>query len=39
VRDWFGEGFVASYVKLKTAEWNSFMAHASTWEREHTLDC
>ena len=39
VRAGFGSSFVDSYVKLKTKEWNSFMAHASTWERENTLDC
>ncbi len=39
VREGFGEGFVDSYVKLKMKEWNSFMSHASTWERENTLDC
>jgi glutamine synthetase len=39
VREGFGESFVDSYVKLKMKEWNSFMSHASTWEREHTLDC
>lgn len=35
----FGDAFVDSYVKLKMKEWQSFMGHASTWEREHTLDC
>ena len=39
VREGFGDGVVDSYVKLKTAEWNSFMGCASPWEREHTLDC
>jgi glutamate---methylamine ligase len=39
VRAGFGDTLVNSYVKLKTLEWNSFMSHASTWEREHTLDC
>jgi glutamate---methylamine ligase len=39
VRAGFGGSFVDSYVKLKMREWNSFMAHASTWERENTLDC
>jgi glutamate---methylamine ligase len=35
----FGDFVVNAYVKLKLQEWNSFMSHASTWEREHTLDC
>ena len=35
----FGDGFVDSYIKLKMAEWNSFMSHASAWERLHNLDC
>lgn len=34
-----GTEFSASYVKLKTDDWNSFTRHLSTWEREHTLDC
>lgn len=38
-RKGFGDFVVDSYVKLKMQEWNSFMGHASTWEREHTLDC
>lgn len=35
----FGDAFVDSYIKLKMAEWNSFMSHASAWERLHNLDC
>lgn len=35
----FGDNFVDSYIKLKMAEWNSFMSHASAWERLHNLDC
>ncbi|MGI9389486.1 MAG: type III glutamate--ammonia ligase [Boseongicola sp.] len=34
-----GAEFAASYVKLKTDDWNSYSRHLSTWEREHTLDC
>ena len=34
-----GEEFAAAYVKLKTAEWNSFTAHFTDWERDHTIDC
>jgi glutamine synthetase len=33
-----GESFVASYIKLKTGEWNEFTAHLSEWERKATLD-
>ena len=39
LRDGLGDDFVESYVKLKTAEWQDFMGHLTTWEREHTLDC
>ncbi|MGE5475373.1 MAG: type III glutamate--ammonia ligase [Bacteroidales bacterium] len=35
----FGDAFVDSYIKLKMAEWNSFMSHSSAWERLHNLDC
>lgn len=35
----FGDVVVDSYVKLKMEQWNAFMAHASDWERLHTLDC
>ncbi len=34
-----GDEFAKGYVKLKTAEWNSYMHHLSGWERDHTLDC
>ncbi|MEI9964415.1 MAG: hypothetical protein WDM92_06615 [Caulobacteraceae bacterium] len=34
-----GEGFAASYLKLKTAEWNEYTRHLTDWERETTLDC
>ena len=34
-----GAEFTAGYVKLKTAEWNSYAHHLTDWEREHTLDC
>ncbi len=39
VRAGFGGAFVDSYTKLKMAEWNSFMSHATEWERRHHLDC
>jgi len=34
-----GDEFAAAYIKLKTAEWNSFTAHFTEWERDHTIDC
>jgi glutamine synthetase len=39
LRDSLGNDFVNSYIKLKMGEWNSFMSHASVWERDMTLDC
>lgn len=39
VRGAFGDQMVDSYLKLKNAEWNAFMSHATQWERDHTLDC
>ncbi|GGX67733.1 type III glutamate--ammonia ligase [Tateyamaria omphalii] len=33
-----GEEFSASYIKMKTQEWNDFTAHFSQWEKENTLD-
>jgi glutamate---methylamine ligase len=38
LRSAFGEDVVDSYCKLKLAEWDSYAAHLSEWEREHTLD-
>ena len=35
----FGDAVVDSYSKLKMAEWNAFMGHATEWERRHHLDC
>lgn len=35
----FGNDVIASYVKLKTDEWNDYSRHLSDWERVHTLDC
>jgi glutamine synthetase len=34
-----GAPFVASYTKLKEAEWHEQQAHISAWERQATLDC
>ncbi|MEL6466205.1 MAG: type III glutamate--ammonia ligase [Pseudomonadota bacterium] len=33
-----GEDFSASYIKMKTQEWNDFTAHFSQWEKDNTLD-
>jgi glutamine synthetase len=38
LREAFGAGFAASYVKLRMAQWNDYMRHQTEWEREHTLD-
>jgi glutamine synthetase len=34
-----GEDFVASYLKLKNDDWNSYARHLTEWERQSTLDC
>ena len=39
LRGVLGEEFCRAYVKLKTAEWNSYAAHLTDWERDRTLDC
>ena len=33
-----GDEFSEAFLKLKHQEWNSFVSHFSTWERENTLD-
>jgi len=35
----FGDEFVASYAKLKHAEWRQFTQQITSWERSRTLDC
>lgn len=35
----FGEKTLASYIKLRTADWNAYSAHLTEWERQTTLDC
>ena len=37
--DALGKDFVAAYLKLKHAEWNSYARHLTAWERQTTLDC
>ncbi len=39
LRAGLGDELVDSYVKLKLAEWKSYTASLSQWERDHTLDC
>ena len=39
LRKGLGEAFCASYFKLRQADWDSYAAHLSMWERETTLDC
>jgi glutamine synthetase len=35
----FGEATVASYAKLRHADWNDYARHLTDWERQTTLDC
>jgi glutamine synthetase len=35
----FGAEWVASYARLKMAEWQDYMRCLTGWERERTLDC
>jgi len=34
-----GEATVASYAKLRHADWNDYARHLTDWERQMTLDC
>ena len=34
-----GAEFIASYVKLKTQEWETYLRQLTPWELETTLDC
>jgi glutamate---methylamine ligase len=34
-----GEDVVASYIKLRQAEWNEYAGQLTEWERKTTLDC
>ena len=38
LKDAMGKEFSEAYLKLKMEEWNSFVSHFSTWEKENTLD-
>ena len=33
-----GQEFSEAFVKLKMEEWNSYVSHFSSWEKENTLD-
>ena len=33
-----GDEFSEAYLKLKMQEWNSYVSHFSSWEKENTLD-
>ena len=35
----WGEPTVASYAKLRHADWNDYARHLTDWERQTTLDC
>ncbi|MBM3490328.1 MAG: type III glutamate--ammonia ligase [Alphaproteobacteria bacterium] len=37
-RDGFGTEVIASYAKLRMADWQNYMRHLSEWERANTLD-
>jgi glutamine synthetase len=39
LRQGLGEAVVASYAKLRHAEWNEYTRHLTEWERQTTLDC
>jgi glutamine synthetase type III len=39
LRSGFGEDVVASYIKLRQAEWNEYAGQLTDWERQATLDC
>ena len=39
LKDAFGENIIASYIKLKTDDWNAYSRHLTEWERQTTLDC
>jgi glutamine synthetase len=34
-----GEATIASYLKLRHADWNDYCRHLTDWERQTTLDC
>ena len=38
LKEAMGKEFSEAYLKLKFEEWNSFVSHFSSWEKENTLD-
>ena len=38
LKEAMGKEFSNAYLKLKMEEWNSFVSHFSSWEKENTLD-
>ena len=38
LKEAMGKEFSKAYLKLKMEEWNSFVSHFSSWEKENTLD-
>ena len=38
LKEAMGKVFSEAYLKLKMEEWNSFVSHFSSWEKENTLD-
>ena len=38
-REGLGAEFVASYIRMKQQEWDSYAHHLTQWERDTTLDC
>ena len=38
LKELMGKEFSDAYLKLKMEEWNSFVSHFSSWEKENTLD-
>ena len=39
LKDGLGSAVVASYAKLREADWNAYARHLTDWERQTTLDC
>jgi glutamine synthetase len=35
----FGADVIASYIKLREADWNEYASQLTDWERRTTLDC
>ena len=38
LKETLGAEFAAAYLKIKSAEWDSFTSHFSTWEKQNTID-